>query len=228
MNRTLRRTLHRTRPLLDLLGPLAALVLVGCAGSKPAARTDGTAQSEAQRGDERARLVQDLEQTRRAFVTSVQGLSDAQLRFRPAPDRWSIAEVAEHIALSEERIFGMITEKVMRAPAPPELRPQTPSDDERVLKAVLDRGTRRQAPEMLKPTGSFPTTAAAVAAFTQGRDRTVSFVQTTKDDLRAHGGPHPALKLLDGYQWLLLLSGHSARHTAQIEEIKADPGFPKS
>ncbi|MFO0578431.1 MAG: DinB family protein [Polyangia bacterium] len=211
-----------------LAGSLAALALIGCASSNPAARTDGTAQSAAARSDERERLVQNLEQTRRAFVASVQGLSETQLRFRPAPDRWSIAEVAEHIAISEDRIFGMISEKVLRAPAPPELRPQTPSDDERVLKAVLDRGTRRQAPEMLKPTGSFPTTEAAVTAFTKGRDRTVGFVQTTKDDLRAHGGPHPALKLLDGYQWLLLLSGHSARHTAQIEEIKADPGFPKS
>jgi hypothetical protein len=210
-----------------LLWSLAALALVGCAGSKPAGRTDDSTQSAARTND-RERLVQNLEQSRRAFVSSVQGLSEAQLRFRPAPDRWSVAEVAEHIALSEQRILEMITDKVLRAPAPPELRPQTPGDDDRVMKAVLDRTNRRQAPEMLKPTGSFPTTAAAVAAFSQGRDRTVSFVQTTKDDLRAHAGPHPALNLLDGYQWMLLLSGHCARHTAQIEEIKTDPAFPKS
>jgi hypothetical protein len=31
----------------------------------------------------------------------------------------------------------------------------------------------------------------------------------------------------DGYQWLVLISAHSARHTLHIEEVKADPNFPK-
>jgi hypothetical protein len=30
-----------------------------------------------------------------------------------------------------------------------------------------------------------------------------------------------AADVLHGYQWVLLLSGHSARHTAQILEVKA-------
>jgi hypothetical protein len=34
-------------------------------------------------------------------------------------------------------------------------------------------------------------------------------------------------KLLDGYQWLLLLSAHTERHTAQIAEVKAHTGFPR-
>ena len=37
----------------------------------------------------------------------------------------------------------------------------------------------------------------------------------------------PVLKEMDGYQWLLYLSGHSMRHTAQIQEVKADPKYPK-
>ncbi len=51
-------------------------------------------------------------------------------------------------------------------------------------------------------------------------------MKTTTDDLRGHGAPHPVFKMLDGYQWVLLLSGHSARHTAQIEEVKAGAGYP--
>ncbi len=30
-----------------------------------------------------------------------------------------------------------------------------------------------------------------------------------------------------GYQWVLLLSGHAARHTAQIMEVKESPAYPK-
>jgi len=38
---------------------------------------------------------------------------------------------------------------------------------------------------------------------------------------------YPHFGLLDGYPWLLLLSAHRARHSEQIEEVKADPNFPK-
>jgi hypothetical protein len=51
-------------------------------------------------------------------------------------------------------------------------------------------------------------------------------VKTTTDDLHGHGAPHLVFKMLDGYQWVLLLSGHSARHTAQIGEVKASAGYP--
>ena len=55
----------------------------------------------------------------------------------------------------------------------------------------------------------------------------MDYVRTTNDDLRDHFGPHPTLGTLDGYQWILLISAHSERHTKQIEEVKADPNFPK-
>ena len=55
----------------------------------------------------------------------------------------------------------------------------------------------------------------------------MDYIRTTNDDLRDHFYSHPVFGPLDGYQWLLLLSAHSARHTEQIEEVKADPSFPK-
>jgi hypothetical protein len=33
---------------------------------------------------------------------------------------------------------------------------------------------------------------------------------------------------LDGYDWILAVAAHTARHTQQILEVKADPGFPVS
>lgn len=209
---------------------LAALLLLACAGPKAAAppaataATGGATLSDA----ERASAVKDLEASRQAFLASLQGLSEAQFRFKPAPDRWSVAEVAEHIAVSEDLLFGMVTQKIMSTPTPPELLAQVQHDDERLRQQVIDRSTPRKAPEMLNPTGRFPTPDAVRAAFGQSRDRTVAYVQSTKDDLRGHAGPHPLLKALDAYQWLLLLSAHSARHTAQIEEVKADPKFPRT
>jgi hypothetical protein len=84
-----------------------------------------------------------------------------------------------------------------------------------------------QAPEMLRPTHRFASQQALLDHFKESRDRTIAYVANTQDDLRSHFGDHPLLKTLDGYQWLLLLSAHSHRHTLQIEEVKANPNFPK-
>ena len=173
---------------------------------------------------ERDSLVQHLEQTRQAFLQSISGLSDAQWTFKAGPDRWSIAEVAEHIAISETTIFQLVTDKMLKGPAiPPN---PTPLSDEKLLASLLDRSTKFQAPEMLKPTNRWATREALTKDFLAARDKTITYVKTTTDDLHGHGGPHPVFKMLDGYQWVLLISGHSARHTAQIEEVKASPGYP--
>ena len=46
---------------------------------------------------DRNRLIRYLTQTRNDLVSALEGLSEAQLDFKPAPERWSIAEIVEHI-----------------------------------------------------------------------------------------------------------------------------------
>lgn len=176
---------------------------------------------------ERARAVDHLKATRKAFQKATRGLSEAQWNFKPAPDRWSVAECAEHIAVSEDFIFSLIADKLMKSPAAPEKKNEVKGNDEWVLKMVPDRSRRFQAPEQLVPTRRWPTTKETMKHFLESRKRTVAYVNKTEEDLRAHFAPHPAGMMLDGYQWVLLISAHSARHTAQINEVKADPNFPK-
>ncbi len=207
---------------------LTALLFMACATPKPVDRNPASASASASLSDsDREAAVKYMEETRSAFLTSIQGLSDAQYRYKPAPDRWSVAEVAEHIAVSEDTLFGMINEKMLKQPAPKELLAQVNPDDARLRTQVTDRTTKRQAPEMLKPSGRFASAEAVKQAFNQSRDKTVAFAKTTPLNLRSYAGPHPILGPLDGYQWLILLSAHTARHTAQIEEVKADPRFPR-
>ena len=173
---------------------------------------------------ERDSLLKHLQQTRQAFLDSIRDLSDGQWTFRAGPDRWSIAEVAEHIAISETTIRQLVTDKMLKEPAI--ARDPNTLSDEKLLAGLLDRTSKFQAPEMLKPTNRWATRDALTKEFLAAREKTTTYVSTTTDDLHGHGGPHPVFKMLDGYQWLLLLSGHSARHTAQIEEVKASNGYP--
>jgi hypothetical protein len=82
--------------------------------SKPAAPSGSLTK------EERDRAVDYLKQTQKEFLAAIEGLSDAQWKFKSAPDRWSIAEVAEHIAVTEDTIWQLVSGKIMKSPAAPE------------------------------------------------------------------------------------------------------------
>lgn len=166
-----------------------------------------------------------LEQTRDGVVAATKGLSPAQMNFKPAPDRWSIAETLEHIALAEDFIFQNITTKIMQAPAGAADR-DTVKIDAMVVAMIPDRSHKAQAPGPLVPTGRW-TPAATLDHFLGSRTKTISYLESTPD-LREHVVDSPLKQPLDAYEWLLFISAHSERHTKQILEVKADPNFPKN
>lgn len=166
-----------------------------------------------------------LESTQQGVVAATKGLSPAQWNFKPAPDRWSIAEVTEHIAAAEDFIRGMVVEKVMTAPARP-AGEDAASIDTMVLTAIPDRSQKKQAPDPLKPTNRFGSPEAALKHFAEARATTEDFLTKTPD-LRQHAADSPLGKKLDGYEWILFIAAHSERHTKQILEVKADPNFPQ-
>ena len=176
--------------------------------------------------DERAALVKQFEDTKANLLKDVNGLSDAQMKFKPAPDRWSVADCLEHIVLAEKGLFEMEQNAVKQA-ANPDKRKDIKVKDEDLTKMLGDRSKKNKAPEMLQPKGTFATSAEAIQAFTTQRDKIIDYVKTTNEDLRNHVADMPMGSPMDAYQILLLTAGHSARHTKQIEEVKADPGFPK-
>jgi uncharacterized damage-inducible protein DinB len=174
---------------------------------------------------ERDRAIAELTASRQQFLDSVAGLSPAQWNFKPDEKTWSVAECAEHIAVSEDVIFGYVA-KFVEAPAAPDKKSAV--TDDYVLTAVVDRSHKFQAPEALRPTHRFATPQEMVDHFKQSRAHTIAYVRDTQDDLRAHFFDHPVLKTMDTYQWILLISAHSQRHTAQLNEVKANPNFPKN
>ncbi len=165
--------------------------------------------------------------TRKVFLDSVAGLSDAQWNFKPGPQRWSIAECAEHIAVSEDAIFEMV-QQVLRLPAEPGKKAMVRGKDEMILRTMPDRSVKAQAPEFLQPKRRWPDRQSLIAHFKESRDRNIAYLQTTGDDLRGHFLEHPAFKTLDTYQMMLLISAHCERHTLQIDEVKTAPNFPKN
>jgi hypothetical protein len=174
---------------------------------------------------DRDRAMKYLESTKQGVLDATAGLSEAQWNFKAGPDRWSVAEVTEHIATAEGYLRGMIIEKVMVAPPRPDGE-DVKAIDEFVLTAVPDRTQHRQAPEPLKPANRYGSPQGSLKQFVESRGETENFLRT-RDDLRAHAIDSPLGKKLDAYEWILFIGAHSERHTKQILEVKADPNFPK-
>lgn len=176
---------------------------------------------------ERDRAMSDLHATRKRFLDSIAGLSQAQWNFKPAPEVWSIAQIADHVVVSEGALFDVIQKKLLTSPAQPGKRGSTKAKDEQVLRVMPDRSQKRKAPDYLEPAGKWVTQDAAVSEFRKLRDAHIAYVDQTQDDLRAHFTENRVVGEIDGYQWMLLISAHTERHVLQIEEVKASAKYPK-
>ncbi|MEO8025453.1 MAG: DinB family protein [Bryobacteraceae bacterium] len=175
---------------------------------------------------EREFAVSYLEKTRKEFEDSISGLTPAQWNYKPSSGGWSIAECAEHIATGEDLIFNLVVSSLLK-PADPEAARTGREQDARIITGMTDRSKKGKAPEVLKPTGKYPTPESVVSAFDEKRDRSVAFVKLSQDDLRGRITPNRSFGTVDAYQYILFMAAHSSRHTAQLNDVKADAGYPK-
>jgi len=174
---------------------------------------------------EREDAVSYFKETQKAVADEIKGMSDNQLKWKPADSVWSITDCVEHIALSEKNLFDWAM-GTLKTEANPAKRAELKRSDEEIKKAITDRSFRVKTREGFIPTGQFGDAKQTLKVFDERREALIKYVKETKDDLRNHFADSP-FGLVDTYQLLLFLSAHTKRHTLQIEELKANPGFPK-
>ena len=173
---------------------------------------------------ERAELIDLLNKSNREFLEAVETINDQQWSFKPGPDRWSIAEVAEHIVLSEAALFDNATRNVNGSPD--EKWDGTLGKTEMLRRALPNRSTRVTAPEEIQPKHTM-TRAQVIARFKEQRARTLAYAQETEAPLKAHTVANPFFGPLNGHQWLLYIPLHNLRHNLQIAEVKTASDYPR-
>ena len=174
---------------------------------------------------EREKALGLLNRSRQALLESIQGVTENQARWKPAPERWSILEYVEHLAISDDGLINVIR-RSLATPARPESPEQRKEREDRIRANPIPRGVN-QAPEPLHPHGRFASLELAAEAFLAARERSLEFARNTADDLRSHFSNHDVLGPLDGYQWLIGNARHAETHAAHIREIRGMADFPK-
>jgi len=189
--------------------------------------TNGEDGVRSHRADDARSVVEDLQRTRDAFVAATHQLSEAQYQFKPSPDGWSIGQIVEHVALAELRILNLITTKLPQAPAPSAGKRRGPARFARLDTAIPGRDEKGiAAPEMLMPKGTWASPEVSLAAFVEARNQAIAAAEAAGPEVLEHVLPHRFLGEFDFEEWVYFMALHSARHTAQVVEVKSAPGYP--
>ena len=175
--------------------------------------------------DERKYAIDYYEKTKARLLTDVKGLTESQLNWKADTSRWSVFQCTEHIALSETALWQYV-QRNNQGPAKPEKRAEVKITTDQLIAMMTDRTHKFHAPAELVPATQFADEQAALDAFVARRDSTMDYIRTTQDDLRDHFVAAP-FGTADCYLGLIFVAAHCARHTLQIEEVMATPGFPK-
>jgi uncharacterized damage-inducible protein DinB len=166
-------------------------------------------------------LIRHLDRHRAELTQAVGIVPVDRVAERPGRDRWSVAEILEHLAIVERRLsIGLAREiaTARRAGLGPETE-TTSVMDMLNLDRLLDRTNKLTSGEASQPTGIQKAEESLVAL----RDQRVEFKHALQEaDGLALGQlslPHPRFGQLNGYQWVLFAGAHEGRHAAQIREV---------
>jgi hypothetical protein len=165
-----------------------------------------------------------VEKEQDRFAESSSNLNEAQECYRPASDRWSIAELAEHVGIVDDRVV-QLTRKFLNENAPP---PEPPAFQPVSLDRFAPRWNEHfTAPERVVPKGQVPLSESLAR-----KKATLETLLSLRPQIEALDcsqmmWPHPIFGDMNLYEWLLVSGMHNRRHRQQIEAIRSSDGFPK-
>jgi len=175
---------------------------------------------------ERKFAAEFMKSTKAELQDAIKGLSAAQLNYKPSTDKWSVQECVYHIAISEKALWDRL-EASMKAGPTPEKKKDLKVTDEQVIKMLEDRTNKVKTSSPLEPQNTpYKSLEEAMNDFKTTRTAHIKYIKATSEDLRNHF-VQMSFGMLDCYQLCLMISSHTDRHVQQLNEVKADAGFPK-
>lgn len=171
---------------------------------------------------DRRYTIENFVRTRDELVRETENLTPDQWAFKESPDRWSIGEVVEHLALWEiiwAREIGMGSQGKPQ----PELNKTSRPDS--YYKTLIVEDAPHVSPFISRPTG-FIKGKDNLSFFVNRHALNISFIEKTEADMRSlfelTGTPNPRnMHQVYLYQW-----GHIDRHLKQIRKVKMHKDYP--
>ncbi len=156
---------------------------------------------------------------------TVSNLTEEQANFLPEGEKWSVANLVEHISMVENGIARISAKLLGEAQAKGEKTNGEAKISESFLeKASWGRTQKFEAPERVHPSGKL-TIAESLAKLDENRlkfeELRPLFESVECSDFKF---PHPAFGDMSAHEWLALIGGHELRHMQQIKKILSQIG----
>ena len=159
-------------------------------------------------------------EARSAFLRTMADVSDDEAAAIVPGEKWSIGNIAEHLAMVDHGISRICRRLVSEArkvgnPGTGELAisPRFWELAESVAKVKVE------APEQVRPTGKI-SIREAIEMLQNNHSAFEELREDLKDlDLSGPKFPHPYFGEITAIEWMIVSGAHEARHTRQIERI---------
>jgi len=173
--------------------------------------------------DDVKEVLSQLTRTRDALKSETDNLTSAQWNFKETPERWSIAEVVEHLGNWEllwARELAMIT---LNKPNP-ELRLTCKPD--RYYHEFIMEDKLHNASNISKPNG-FIKEKDTIVWFTKLRYDNIKSAEGIKVNMRDQFEMTALENPRNMYNVYIYMWGHVDRHIKQIQKVKVHVNYPK-
>lgn len=167
-----------------------------------------------------AEVVSALEEAQRDMLDILAAIPATCHDLHPAQGGWSIAQIVEHLALTEDGIGRLIATLIKQVEGVEETATdQIAPTVERFQ--VWNPIHRIEAPALVVPTGQVSCEDALTRQSTARARVIVALKRASGRALGAVTAPHPVVGPLNGYQWGLFLAQHQRRHLLQIAAVSS-------
>ena len=167
----------------------------------------------------RTNLQEKIQSNTLDLFNSFNSLSEANVRFKPSENRWSILECVEHIFLIAEAVS-----KVIATPLPTEKTENKKTElfGEQKLNTILviNRAFKVPAPDWVSPKGRFKNITESTQSINAIIDKIIHHIENNKIEQETHTIKHPVLGVMTKVDWIHFMIAHTNRHILQIEEVK--------
>jgi hypothetical protein len=164
-------------------------------------------------------MTQQLIESRDRLIQLCKGLSPEKTAVRLSDESWTIADIVEHLAMTERGSMVGVKRALGQAEAAQELLAETIGKMDLIRTRIPKVVQKVAAPEFLQPSSRFKEWPAALLAFEQARANTIAMEAAADSAYDSRVMAHPILGPLTLRQWFYFTSAHTERHTRQIEEI---------
>jgi hypothetical protein len=152
----------------------------------------------------------------------VSSLPDETATALPEGEKWTVAQIVEHISMVDERAIQICAKLLQKAQAAGQAHDGKVVITENFLQKGSEiAGMKVQAPDVVQPTGT-----KSISDSLAKLDENSQQLENLRELFKSVDGtelkfPHPFFGDMSAHEWLSLKGGHEMRHTKQIENVLA-------